>query len=205
MRVVEVDVSSAAYDEWHIDGAVLWNVYTDLKDPTTRPSTRPRWRNCWPARGSRPDSTVVFYGYAPALGFWLLKLLRPHRRPDPGLLPRGVAGRRATPGAPHAADAGGRALPARRAGLAAAGRPGRGPAHAIGDPGTTLLDVRSAPSTTANGSGPPAAWNRAAAPGTCRPRSTSPIDGLYDSRGAFRPPPSYGACSPRSTSTATAS
>jgi 3-mercaptopyruvate sulfurtransferase SseA len=32
LRVVEVDVSPAAYDSWHIDGAVLWNVYTDLKD-----------------------------------------------------------------------------------------------------------------------------------------------------------------------------
>jgi thiosulfate/3-mercaptopyruvate sulfurtransferase len=30
VRVVEVDVSSAAYDVWHIDGAVLWNVYSDL-------------------------------------------------------------------------------------------------------------------------------------------------------------------------------
>ena len=33
VRVVEVDVSRAAYDRWHIDGAVLWNVYADLKDP----------------------------------------------------------------------------------------------------------------------------------------------------------------------------
>jgi thiosulfate/3-mercaptopyruvate sulfurtransferase len=32
LRVVEVDVSPAAYDDWHIDGAELWNVYTDLKD-----------------------------------------------------------------------------------------------------------------------------------------------------------------------------
>ena len=32
VRVVEVDVSAAAYDDWHIDGAVLWNIYADLKD-----------------------------------------------------------------------------------------------------------------------------------------------------------------------------
>ena len=31
MRVVEVDVSPAAYNDWHIGGAVLWNVYSDLK------------------------------------------------------------------------------------------------------------------------------------------------------------------------------
>jgi len=36
VRVVEVDVSRAAYDEWHIDGAVLWNVYADLKDADYR-------------------------------------------------------------------------------------------------------------------------------------------------------------------------
>jgi 3-mercaptopyruvate sulfurtransferase SseA len=34
--VVEVDVSRAAYDEWHIDGAVLWNAYADLKDADYR-------------------------------------------------------------------------------------------------------------------------------------------------------------------------
>ena len=32
VRVVEVDVSPANYRDWHIDGAVLWNVYADLKD-----------------------------------------------------------------------------------------------------------------------------------------------------------------------------
>ena len=26
VRVVEVDVSPAAYNDWHIDGAVLWNI-----------------------------------------------------------------------------------------------------------------------------------------------------------------------------------
>ena len=36
VRVVEVDVSAAAYNDWHIDGAVLWNVYADLKDADYR-------------------------------------------------------------------------------------------------------------------------------------------------------------------------
>ncbi len=35
--MVEVDVSPAAYDDWHIDGAVLWNIYTDLKDTDYQP------------------------------------------------------------------------------------------------------------------------------------------------------------------------
>ena len=36
VRVVEVDVSRRAHDEWHIDGAVLWDVYRDLKDADYR-------------------------------------------------------------------------------------------------------------------------------------------------------------------------
>jgi len=36
VRVVEVDVSPAAYNDWHIDGATLWNVYADLKDADYR-------------------------------------------------------------------------------------------------------------------------------------------------------------------------
>jgi hypothetical protein len=41
-RVVEVDVSPAAYNDWHIDGAVLWDVYRDPKDAATaQPTPRP--------------------------------------------------------------------------------------------------------------------------------------------------------------------
>src|SRR5215472_4986060 len=36
VRIVEVDVSPAAYNDWHIDGAVLWNIYADLKDAAYR-------------------------------------------------------------------------------------------------------------------------------------------------------------------------
>ena len=37
VRLVEVDVSPAAYDEGHMPGAVLWNAYTDLRDQNYRP------------------------------------------------------------------------------------------------------------------------------------------------------------------------
>jgi thiosulfate/3-mercaptopyruvate sulfurtransferase len=74
VRVVEVDVSAAAYDDWHIDGAVLWNVYTDLKDTDYRTVDRATVERLLAHSGIRPESTVVFYGYAPALGFWLMKL-----------------------------------------------------------------------------------------------------------------------------------
>ena len=74
LRVVEVDVSRAAYDDWHIDGAVLWNVYSDLKDPEYRLFERPALEDLLARSGITAETTMVFYGYAPALGFWLLKL-----------------------------------------------------------------------------------------------------------------------------------
>ena len=74
VRIVEVDVSPAAFSAGHIDGAVLWNVYRDLKDPDYRPTGRGRVEHLIEASGIAPESTVVFYGYAPAMGFWLMKL-----------------------------------------------------------------------------------------------------------------------------------
>ena len=74
VRVVEVDVSRLAYDDWHIDGAVLWNVYEDLKDADYRTAGRGEVARLAARSGIGPDSTVVFYGYAPAMGLWLMKL-----------------------------------------------------------------------------------------------------------------------------------
>jgi len=83
VRVVEVDVSPAAYDDWHIDGAVLWNVYTDLKDADYRTLGTIGLERLVARSGIGADSTVVFYGYAPALGLWLMKL---HGHPDVRIL-----------------------------------------------------------------------------------------------------------------------
>src|SRR4029077_5306603 len=74
VRVVEVDVSTAAYDDWHVDGAVSWNVYADLKDADYRLAGTAALERLGARSGISPDSTVVFYGYAPALGLWLMKL-----------------------------------------------------------------------------------------------------------------------------------
>ena len=74
VRVVEVDVSRLNYDEWHIDGAVLWNIYADLKDPGYRLVEADAIARLLSRSGITPHSTVVFYGYAPALGFWLMTL-----------------------------------------------------------------------------------------------------------------------------------
>jgi thiosulfate/3-mercaptopyruvate sulfurtransferase len=74
LRVVEVDVSSATFDQGHIEGAMLWNVYRDLKDRDYRLLDRFAIQQLIGRSGIDRDSTVVFYGYAPALGFWLMKL-----------------------------------------------------------------------------------------------------------------------------------
>jgi thiosulfate/3-mercaptopyruvate sulfurtransferase len=72
INVIEVDVSAAAHAAGHIPGAVLWNIYTDLRDEGYRLQPTERIRQLIRASGITAGSTVVFYGYAPALGFWLL-------------------------------------------------------------------------------------------------------------------------------------
>jgi thiosulfate/3-mercaptopyruvate sulfurtransferase len=75
VRVVEVDVSPASYDEGHIRNAVLWNVYADLKDGDYRLVSAAQLQALVERSGITPEHTVVFYGYAPAMGVWLLELL----------------------------------------------------------------------------------------------------------------------------------
>ena len=58
VRVVEVDVSRAAYDDWHIDGAVLWNIYADLKDADYRLTATAALERLVARSGIDPDTTV---------------------------------------------------------------------------------------------------------------------------------------------------
>jgi thiosulfate/3-mercaptopyruvate sulfurtransferase len=74
IRLIEVDVSAAAYDEGHIAGAQLWNVYRDLKTPDYHLADDAAIEKLIRRSGIAAGSTVVFYGYAPAMGFWLMKL-----------------------------------------------------------------------------------------------------------------------------------
>ena len=74
LRVVEVDVSPAAYRQGHVPGAVLWNVYQDLKDADYRLVDDAAIEKLFSRSGIAADSTVVCYGYAPAMAFWLLKV-----------------------------------------------------------------------------------------------------------------------------------
>ncbi len=73
VRVVEVDVSRAAYNQGHIPGAVLWNAYADLHHADYSPLDRREFEELLSRSGLTPDITIVFYGYGPSLGFWLMK------------------------------------------------------------------------------------------------------------------------------------
>jgi thiosulfate/3-mercaptopyruvate sulfurtransferase len=73
VRLVEIDVSRAAYDEGHIPGAVLWNAYSDLRDANYKPVGLAEFGRLLTQSGITPDTCVVTYGYSAPLGFWLLR------------------------------------------------------------------------------------------------------------------------------------
>jgi thiosulfate/3-mercaptopyruvate sulfurtransferase len=72
VRIVELDVSRAAYDEGHIPGAVFWSAYSDLRDGDYLPIATRELEALLSRSGIAPETTTVFYGYAAALGFWLM-------------------------------------------------------------------------------------------------------------------------------------
>ena len=186
VRVVEVDVSRAGYDQWHIDGAVLWNVYAELKGPGYRLIEPAAMEQLLSRSGIGPDTTVVFYGYAPAMGLWLMKL---YRHADVRILNCSRDTWREE-GRPAAADA---AVPAAtsyhlgdpdqriRASQAAV-------LGVIGDPGTTILDVRSAEEYRGDRFWPSGGMEPGGRAGHIPTAVHQPVDGLYDERGAFRSP-----------------
>jgi len=184
VRVVEVDVSRLAYDEWHIDGAVLWNIYADLKNADYQLVDAAAVQRLLARSGIGPDSTVVCYGYGPAMGFWLMKL---YGHADVRILdcsrdawqsegrPRSAA-----PAEPGAA---GYALPAEdahvRADCAAVRR-------AIGAAGVTLVDVRSEAEYRGERFWPSGGMEPDGRAGHVPSAVHQPVEDLYDERGAFR-------------------
>ena len=184
LRVVEVDVSAAAYDSWHIDGAVLWNIYTDLKDADYRTVGAAAAERLLAGSGIGPDSTVVFYGYAPELGLWLMKL---YGHADARILDcsrdtwRAEGHQCSTVAAKPAAGEfrlGGED-PHIRADQAAV-------RDAIGRPGTTLVDVRSAAEYLGECFWPSGGMEPGGRAGHVPSAVHQPIDGLYNADGSFR-------------------
>jgi thiosulfate/3-mercaptopyruvate sulfurtransferase len=184
VRVVEVDVSPAKYHDWHIDGAVLWNVYADLKDGDYRLVDAAALERLVARSGIDPDSTVVFYGYAPALGLWLMKLYghRDVRILDcsrdawrAGGCPCSTVGTEPAPGSVRLASADERL----RADWTAV-------RAAIGRPGTTLVDVRSTAEYRGERFWPSGGMEPGGRPGHVPSAVHQPVDGLYREDGSFR-------------------
>jgi thiosulfate/3-mercaptopyruvate sulfurtransferase len=184
VQVVEVDVSSAAYDDWHIDGAVLWNIYRDLKDADYHTVDTAALGRLAARSGISPDDTVVFYGYAPAFGLWLMKLLghRDARILDCSRDTWREEGRAWSTTASQAAAGSFRLaeeVSAIRAGQAAV-------RDAIGRPGTTLLDVRSAAEYEGKRFWPSGGMEPDGRAGHMPWAVHQPIEGLYNDDGSFR-------------------
>jgi thiosulfate/3-mercaptopyruvate sulfurtransferase len=183
--VVEVDVSPAAYHDWHIDGAVLWNVYQDLKDADYRLAGTTALNRLVDRSGIGPDSTVVFYGYAPAMGLWLMELYG-HR--DARILdcsrdawragghPWSTSVTQPVAGGYHFGEEDRRI----RADRAAVQR-------AIAEPGTTLVDVRSEAEYRGERFWPSGGAEPGGRAGHVPSAVHQPIDGLYNENGSFRP------------------
>jgi thiosulfate/3-mercaptopyruvate sulfurtransferase len=141
VRIVEVDVSRAAYDEGHIPGAVLWNAYSDLRDSGYAPIGRPELEQLIRRSGLAPATTVVFYGYGAMLGLWLM---RAHGHGDARVLPGAReqwprAGGRWSTDVPEPAATSYPLAPATPELLASRSAV----EAAIGDPDQVLLDVRA--------------------------------------------------------------
>jgi thiosulfate/3-mercaptopyruvate sulfurtransferase len=185
VRVVEVDVSRAGYDEWHIDGAVLWNVYADLKDADYRLVDAAAVQRLLARSGIGPDTTVVCYGYAPAMGFWLMNLYghadvrildcsrdawrredRPRSR-QPTVVPDVAGGELRAPDERIRADHA--AVRAR-----------------IDDPGATILDVRTRTEFAGECFWPSGGLEPSGRAGHVPSAVHQPLGDLYDERGSFR-------------------
>jgi thiosulfate/3-mercaptopyruvate sulfurtransferase len=184
VRVVEVDVSPAAYQDGHVDGAVLWNVYSDLKDDGYQLVGAAALEQLMARSGIGPDSTVVFYGYAPALGMWLMKLYghRDVRILDCSRDSWRAAGHPWSSAASNLA-AGNLHLGNQDASIRADWAAVR---DAIGRPRTTLVDVRSAAEYRGERFWPSGGMEPGGRAGRVPSAIHQPIDGLYDEDGSFR-------------------
>jgi thiosulfate/3-mercaptopyruvate sulfurtransferase len=184
VRVIEVDVSKLAHEQGHIDGAVLWNIYAELKDADYRLAGTPAMERLLARSGIRPDSTVVFYGYGPAMGFWLMKLY-------------GHADVRILNCSSDAWRSEGRRWSSQEARPAATSYPLPGQngqlraghtevASAISDPAATIVDVRSEAEYRGERFWPSGGLEPGARAGHVPSAVHQLIDGLCDERGSFR-------------------
>src|ERR1700743_2999739 len=63
VKIVEVDVDTAAYDKGHIASAIGWNLQNDLNDRVRRDVVDPRtFAELCRRAGISNDDTVILYG-----------------------------------------------------------------------------------------------------------------------------------------------
>jgi thiosulfate/3-mercaptopyruvate sulfurtransferase len=184
LRLVEVDVSGAVYDQGHIPGAILWDAYGDLRDSDYRPVALPGVQQLFSRSGITPETTVVFYGYAAPLGFWLMKA---HGHSDVRMLMGSrdqwaAAGERWTTEVPRL-EASSHPLPREDAAILASRKAVEA---AIGKPDELILDVRSVPEYTGERFWPSGATADAGRPGHMPGAVNVPIDLLRAESGAPR-------------------
>jgi len=79
VRVIEVDVDTAAYDQGHVPGALGWNWTTELCDTVVRDIVpKAKLEKLLGDSGITPDTTIVLYGdnnnWFAAWAFWQLKV-----------------------------------------------------------------------------------------------------------------------------------
>ena len=78
VRLVEVDVDTAAYERGHIEGAVAWDWRKDLQDQTLRDiAPQEALERVLGRSGISPDTTVLLYGdnnnWFAAYAYWALQ------------------------------------------------------------------------------------------------------------------------------------
>jgi thiosulfate/3-mercaptopyruvate sulfurtransferase len=186
VRLVEVDVSPAAYAAGHIPGAVLWNAYTDLRHPDYTPIEAAELEALLSRSGISPRSRIVFYGYGAYLGFWLMKC---HRH-DRALLMDGPRERWERAGHQWSAEptlttASSYALPAADPGLIASRHVVE---ERISQPDATLVDVRSEAEFAGRCFWPSGATESAGRTGHIPGALHIPSELLRDEHGALRAP-----------------
>jgi thiosulfate/3-mercaptopyruvate sulfurtransferase len=165
---------------------VLWNVYASLKDADYHLVDTAALERLVARSGIRPESTVVFYGYAPAMGFWLMKLFG---HADARILDCSRDAWRSeghpwssspTDPASSAYDLGPEDARIRADRTAVQ--------DAISDVGTSLVDVRTIAEFRGERFWPSGGLEPNGRAGHVPSAIHQPIDDLYDERGAFRAP-----------------
>jgi len=186
VRLIELDVSPSAYESGHIPGAVFWNAYTDLRDADYLPIEQAQLERLLSRSDITPDTTLVFYGYGAALGFWLMTA---HGYNDVRMLTGSrdqwaQAGGQWSTDLPEPAESScGLAGPdadtlSSRADVEAA----------IGQPGHVLLDVRSEPEFSGERFWPSGAAEDTGRAGHVPGAVSVPIDLLRSEDDTFRAP-----------------